>query len=121
MFSKADQVKINGVSGVIDAYPGIFVPGTGKDGGMNAEHTWPQSLFNKALPMRSDLHQLMATFMHPNSVCGHMPCGIVTGRADYENKAGANRGNGVFEPPTRNPPRTLSRTMTSAPCTRSAS
>ncbi len=116
MFAKADHVVLNGVSGVVDAYSGIFVPGTSKEGadypergdsngdgvsdtGMNVEHTWPQSLFNKALPMRSDLHHLMATFMHPNSVRGHMPFGIVTGRADYENKAGAKRGNGVFEPP----------------------
>lgn len=117
MFSQADQVIVNGVRGVIDAYSGIFVPGTGKDGddypergdqngdghsdrqGMNVEHTWPQSLFAKALPMRSDLHHLMATFMHPNSVRGHMPFGVVTGRPDYENKAGAKRGNGVFEPP----------------------
>lgn len=117
MFSKADHVIINGVSGVVDAYSGIFVPGTSKEGGdypeqgdpngdgyndkqgMNVEHTWPQSLFNKALPMRSDLHHLMATFMHPNSIRGHMPFGVVTGNADYENKAGAKRGNGVFEPP----------------------
>lgn len=117
MFAKADHVIINGVSGVVDAYSGIFVPGTSKEGGdypergdpngdgyndgqgMNVEHTWPQSLFNKALPMRSDLHHLMATFMHPNSVRGHMPFGVVTGRPDYENKAGAKRGNGVFEPP----------------------
>ena len=117
LFSKADHVIINGVSGVVDAYSGIFVPGTSKEGsdypergdsngdgysdreGMNVEHTWPQSLFNKALPMRSDLHHLMATFMHPNSVRGHMPFGIVTGTPDYENKAGAKRGNGVFEPP----------------------
>ncbi len=117
MFSKADGVVINGVRGIIDAYSGIFVPGTSKEGedypepgdsnndgfpdkaGMNVEHTWPQSLFNKALPMRSDLHHLMATFMHPNSVRGNLPFGIVTGRPDYENKAGAKRGNGVFEPP----------------------
>lgn len=116
MFSQADQVIVNGVRGVIDAYSGIFVPGTGKDGGdypepgdsngdgfpdqkgMNVEHTWPQSLFGKALPMRSDLHHLMATFMHPNSVRGSLPFGIVT-NPDYENKAGAKRGNGVFEPP----------------------
>lgn len=117
MFSQADQVIVNGVRGVIDAYSGIFVPGTGKDGddypergdqngdgfpdqkGMNVEHTWPQSLFGKALPMRSDLHHLMATFMHPNSVRGSLPFGVVRGNADYENKAGAKRGNGVFEPP----------------------
>ncbi len=117
MFSKADNIVLNGVRGVIDAYSGIFVPGTSKGGsdypepgdqnrdgfpdnkGMNVEHTWPQSLFDKALPMRSDLHHLMATFMHPNSVRGHMPFGVVTGTPDYENKAGAKRGNGVFEPP----------------------
>lgn len=116
LFSKADHVTIGGVSGVVDAYSGIFVPGDGKDGGdypepgdvngdgfpdkagMNVEHTWPQSMFGKALPMRSDLHHLMATFMHPNSVRGSLPFGVVT-KPDYENKAGAKRGNGVFEPP----------------------
>lgn len=117
IFSKADQVVINGVKGVVDAYSGIFVPGTSENGGdysetgdpngdgfpdkagMNIEHTWPQSLFGKALPMRSDVHHLMATFMHPNSVRGAMPFGEVKGQADYENKAGAKRGGGVFEPP----------------------
>lgn len=117
IFSKADHVVINGVSGVVDAYSGIFVPGTSKDGGdypetgdpngdgfpdkagMNIEHTWPQSLFQKALPMRSDVHHLMATFMHPNSVRGNLPFGEVRGTPDYSNKAGAKRGGGVFEPP----------------------
>ena len=117
IFSKADHVQINGVSGVVDAYSGIFVPGTSENGGdysengdqngdgfpdregMNIEHTWPQSLFQKALPMRSDVHHLMATFMHPNSVRGSLPFGEVKGSADYENKAGAKRGGGVFEPP----------------------
>ena len=41
----------------------------------------------------------MPTFMLPNSVPRHLPFGVVTGRPDYENKAGAKRGNGVFEPP----------------------
>ena len=117
IFSKADHVVINGVTGVVDAYSGIFVPGSGQSGGdypepgdsngdgfpdkqgMNIEHTWPQSLFDKALPMRSDVHHLMATFMHPNSVRGTLPFGEVTGTPDYENKAGAKRGGGVFEPP----------------------
>ena len=117
LFSKADNVVINGKRGVVDAYSGIFVPGTSDQGGdypepgdpngdgfpdragMNVEHTWPQSLFNRALPMRSDLHHLMATFMHPNSVRGALPFGMVRGTPDYENKAGAKRGDGVFEPP----------------------
>jgi hypothetical protein len=116
MFSTADQVVINGVHGVVDAYSGIFVPGSSQSGGdypepgdangdgfpdkagMNVEHTWPQSLFQQALPQRSDIHHLMATFMHPNSVRGNLPFGVVT-TPDYENKAGAKRGNGVFEPP----------------------
>ncbi|MBI4061681.1 MAG: endonuclease, partial [Elusimicrobia bacterium] len=76
LFSTADQVAINGVRGVVDAYSGVFVPGTSKDGvdypetgdangdgfadkdGMNVEHTVPQSVFKQALPMRSDLHHL---------------------------------------------------------------
>src|SRR5213078_3639775 len=33
-----------------------------------------------------------------NSVRGNLPFGEVT-TPDYENKAGAKRGNGVFEPP----------------------
>lgn len=122
IFSTADQVIVNGVRGVIDAYSGIFVPGTSKEGGdypepgdpngdgysdrqgMNIEHTWPQSLFNKASPERDDIHHLMATFMHPNSVRGSLPFGVVAGKPDYENKAGAKRGFNaagveVFEPP----------------------
>ncbi|MBI4060172.1 MAG: endonuclease, partial [Elusimicrobia bacterium] len=46
-----------------------------------------------------DLHHLMATFVHPNWVRGHLPFGEVRGRPDYENRAGAKRGDGVFEPP----------------------
>ena len=116
MFAKADHVVINGVSGVIDAYSGIFVPGTSKEGGdypergdpngdgysdgqgMNVTHLAPVPV-QQGPAHALGPHHLMATFMHPNSVRGHMPFGIVTGNADYENKAGAKRGNGVFEPP----------------------
>ena len=117
MFSKADNVTLHGVRGVIDAYSGIFVAGTSENGGdypergdqnndgwndrdgMNTEHIWPQSFFDKRLPMRSDLHHLMTTFIHPNGVRGHMPFGEVRGQGDYSNAAGAKRGQGVFEPP----------------------
>ena len=122
LFSRADNVVVNGKHGVIDAYSGIFVIGESPYGpayiengdangdgfsdkqGMNVEHVEPQSLFDRASPMRSDLHIQMATFQHPNSVRGNLPFGIVVRNIDYENKAGAKRGldaNGVyvFEPP----------------------
>lgn len=116
LFSVVDNVERNGVRGVVDAYSGIFVPGRGKDGddypergdqnhdghsdkAMNVEHIWPQSFFSKLLPMKSDLHHLMTTFMHPNGIRGHLPFGEVRGQGDYSNDAGAKRGQGVFEPP----------------------
>jgi hypothetical protein len=117
MFSKADNVVVNGVRGVIEVYSQIFLPGTsdhGGDypergdqnhdgfedkGGMNTEHTWPQSFFAKKLPMRSDLHHLLPTFVHPNGLRGHLPFGEVRGTPEYSNDAGAKIGQGVFEPP----------------------
>lgn len=117
IFKTADHVVVGGVAGVVDAYSGTFVPGNSDQGGdypetgdqdgdgyperggMNIEHTWPQSLFGRGLPMRADVHHLMATFMHPNGVRGSLPFGEVTGKPDYQNNAGAKRGGGVFEPP----------------------
>ncbi|MFA6030170.1 MAG: endonuclease [Elusimicrobiota bacterium] len=116
IFGTADNVTLRGMRGIVDAYSGVFVPGTGESGGrygergdengdgyndtgMNIEHVWPQSFFNKRLPMKSDVHHLMATFMHPNSVRGHMPFGEVQGGATYENKGGAKSDGSVFEPP----------------------
>lgn len=117
LFSKADNVLVGGVRGVVDAYSGVFVPGTSSEGsdypepgdrngdghqdrkGMNVEHVFPQSYFDRRLPMRSDLHHLFATFMHPNSERGNLPFGVVTGKPDYSNSAGAKMGGGHFEPP----------------------
>lgn len=116
LFSTVDNVERDGVRGVVDAYSGVFVPGRGKDGddypergdqngdgehdrAMNVEHVWPQSFFDKRLPMKSDLHHLFTTFIHPNGIRGHLPFGEVKGPGDYRNDAGAKRGQGVFEPP----------------------
>lgn len=117
MFGRVDQVERNGRRGIQEAYSQIFVPGTSDRGGdyrepgdsngdgwvdrdgMNAEHIWPQSFFAKKLPMRSDLHNLMPTFIHPNSLRGHLPFGEVKGTPEYSNSAGAKLGGGVFEPP----------------------
>jgi hypothetical protein len=117
LFSTADNHALDGVHGVADAYSGIFVPGTSAEGkdytevgdkdgdgysrnqGMNVEHVFPQSLFHQDLPMRSDLHHLMATFEHPNGMRGSLPFGVVAGQPDYRNNAGAKRDASHFEPP----------------------
>jgi len=117
IFSAADNVLRGGERGVADAYSGVFVPGSGTEGGgyrengdqngdnfvdsqgMNIEHVWPQSFFAKRLPMKSDVHHLMATFIHPNSIRGSLPFGEVRGQGEYHNDGGAKAGQGVFEPP----------------------
>ncbi|MFA6316701.1 MAG: endonuclease [Elusimicrobiota bacterium] len=117
MYSVADHVEQQGRTGILDAYSGAFLPGRGGDGGsykeggdqngdgytdhgVNAEHIWPQSFFDRGLPMRSDLHHLMATLEHPNSIRSNYPFGeIKTDRPEYSNKGGAKMDQGVFEPP----------------------
>ena len=117
LFSTADNIARDGRRGVADAYSGVFVAGTSTEGsdyresgdqnhdgfvdsqGMNVEHVWPQSFFSKRLPMKSDLHHLLATFIHPNGVRGSMPFGKVQGPGEYRNDGGAKAGQGVFEPP----------------------
>ena len=117
LFSTADNHTLNGVRGVADAYSGVFVPGTSPDGHdypetgdktrdgwphaqvMNVEHGFPQSLFGKKPPMRSDLHILMATFEHPNEARGSLPFGAAKAPFVYHNGAGAKSDGHVFEPP----------------------
>lgn len=118
LFTHADSVVVDGVRGVRDAYSGVFVPGSSGNGGdyrergdqdgdgynetkgMNVEHLWPQSYFSEKLPMRSDLHHLMATFMHPNGMRGRLPFDEVPDdKVEYHNNAGARMGAGLFEPP----------------------
>lgn len=117
MYGTADNVIVDGKRGIIEVYSQTFVPGTSDQGedypekgdqngdgwtdktGINAEHVWPQSFFNKKLPMKSDLHHLMPTFVHPNAMRGHLPFGEVDGKGEYSNEAGAKLGQGMFEPP----------------------
>ncbi|MBI4425433.1 MAG: endonuclease [Elusimicrobia bacterium] len=117
MFKAADHVIRDGRSGIVEVYSQTFVPGSSGEGseypengdengdgwpdreGLNAEHVWPQSFFSKRLPMRSDLHNLLPTFIHPNSLRGHLPFGEVQGRPEYANRAGGKLGGGIFEPP----------------------
>lgn len=120
IFSTIDRVIINGVTGVYCAYSEIFVPGEFEKGsdfdeegdlngdghvdrdGMNVEHLWAQSYFEKHLPMRSDVHHLLATFMHPNGMRGRLPFGNIADDDDgirYRTSAGAKATSTHFEPP----------------------
>ncbi len=117
LFSTADNHVLNGVSGVGCAYSGVFIPGTSPDRrdysekgdpthdgysgyqSMNVEHVFPQSYFDSDLPMRSDLHHLMATFEHPNGMRGRLPFGVARAPFEYHNDAGAKSDGRVFEPP----------------------
>lgn len=57
--------------------------GTGSGGivQINAEHTWPQSLFNSVEPMQSDLHHLYPTWANPNSSRSNNPFGEIDDNA----------------------------------------
>lgn len=118
LFSRADNVTIDGRQGIVDAYSGIFIPGASNAGGdyrepgdanhdgyvdregMNVEHVWPQSFFGKRKPMVSDLHHLMATLVHPNGMRSAFPFGEVLQRgAEYSNSGGARLNAERFEPP----------------------
>lgn len=119
MFDSIDNVIVEGAHGVFCSYSGIFVPGTsghGRDykergdengdgnvdsGGMNVEHVWPQSYFNEKTPMRADLHHLLPTFIHINSMRGRLPFGEVPDdEISYQTDSGAKLAtNRLFEPP----------------------
>jgi len=117
IFSEIDNVVVDGVRGVYSSYSDIFVPGSFSRGGsyrergdqnndgyidskgMNVEHIWPQSYFNRRSPMRADVHHLLPTFMHPNSRRGRLPFGEV-GDSDvvYQTNSGTRGSNHLFEP-----------------------
>lgn len=71
----------------------------------NREHIVPQSLFNDALPMRSDAHFVRATDQKVNGERGNLPFGNV-GSSNFQSLNGSKRGNSsspgfsgvVFEP-----------------------
>lgn len=60
----------------------------------NREHIVPQSLFNEALPMRSDVHFVRATDGKVNGMRGNLPFGKVGG-ANFTSYNGSKRGNSV--------------------------
>ena len=110
MYATADNFSLNGKTGLMDAYSGVFVPGKGsngdsykeigdenKDGSagdfINCEHTWPQSFFNKAMPMVADIHHLQSTLSVPNNRRSSFPFGMVTGSVAYTTSGGSKLGS----------------------------
>ena len=96
---------------VYTLYSGLYFRGSGtnfKESGdqngdgyandvVNCESIWPQSKFNKALPMRSDLHHLYPTLSIPNSRRGSFPFGVVE-NAEYSTRLGSKYGGQEYEP-----------------------
>ena len=114
MYSKADNVGCNGRAGIITFYSQICTNGSSDNGNdykeqgdqnsdgivdkiVNAEHLWPQSYFNSALPMVSDLHQLASTFETPNGRRGNLKFTKVS-KALYSTSSGSKLGPDGFEP-----------------------
>jgi len=99
MFSTIDNWFVNGrgaandkmecvyTGRIVENYP--FVPGSLVNApySINTEHTFPQSLFSQAEPMRSDLHHLFPTDEAVNNSRGDNPMAEVT------NPTGSNGGS----------------------------
>ncbi len=60
----------------------------------NREHIVPQSLFNEASPMVSDVHFIRATDGYVNNMRGSLPFGKV-GVTNYISNNGSKRGNSI--------------------------
>ncbi|MDP4730030.1 MAG: endonuclease [Schleiferiaceae bacterium] len=64
---------------------------------MNCEHTFPQSFFSSAEPMKSDIHHLFPSDASANTQRSNNPFGIITGTPAWS-VGGSKRLSGVFEP-----------------------
>ncbi len=74
---------------------------TATSNNFNCEHTWPQSKFNEADPMVSDIHHLFSSDEAANSKRSNFPFGVVV--TSSWNVGGSKYGSGyggqtVFEP-----------------------
>ena len=65
---------------------------------MNCEHVVPQSWFDKAEPMRSDLHHLFACEPGCNSFRGNVPYWQFPSDEEVERYLCGRRETGKFEP-----------------------
>lgn len=113
MFMEIDNQKVNG-QGATDntlecVYTGRLAVGytsrtvaQNPPYNFNTEHTWPQSNFNEAEPMKSDLYHLYPTDITANGIRSNYPFGKVVSNITWQNggsKLGTNNiGQIVFEP-----------------------
>ena len=76
---------------------------------LNCEHTWPQSKFNKNMPLevqKADLHHLFPSDMKANSTRNNHPFAEVTGKETHDECSDSKIGYEAqtdlksFEPPT---------------------
>ncbi|MDD2804488.1 MAG: endonuclease [Elusimicrobiales bacterium] len=115
MFAVADNTGCGGSAGVTCLYSQVCSRGASEHGedykeqgdangdgindadGMNAEHSWPQGFFNKAAPMKSDLHHIFPTYIGVNGRRGSEPFGEVSSFV-YATNSGSKLGPEGFEP-----------------------
>src|SRR5574338_874145 len=113
MFMEIDNQKVNGQGATENTlecvYTGRLAVGytsrtvaQNPPYNFNTEHTWPQSNFNEAEPMKSDLYHLYPTDITANGIRSNYPFGKVVSNITWQNggsKLGTNNlGQIVFEP-----------------------
>jgi hypothetical protein len=112
MFMEIDNQRVNGQNATQNTlecvYTGRLAVGyidrtdAFNNYSFNTEHTWPQSNFGEAEPMRSDLYHLFPTDITANSIRSNYPFGNVVSNITWQ-VGGSKRGNDstgqiVFEP-----------------------
>ncbi len=114
MYSRADNTGCDGGPGIITFYSQVCASGssskgedykevTDRDGDgvidtfINAEHIWPQSFFNDALPMVADLHHIVPSFYTSNERRANLKYAKVS-KALYSTLSGSKLGREGFEP-----------------------
>jgi endonuclease I len=113
MFMEFDNQRVNGQGATVNTlecvYTGRLAVGyTSRTDAQsttynfNTEHTWPQSNFGEAEPMKSDLYHLYPTDVTANSMRANYPFGKVVSNITWQvggSKLGNNSsGQIVFEP-----------------------
>jgi hypothetical protein len=113
MFMEFDNQRVNGQGATQNTlecvYTGRLAVGytsrtvaQGSPYNFNTEHTWPQSNFGEAEPMKSDLYHLFPTDITANSVRANYPFGNAVSNVTWQvggSKLGNNSsGQLIFEP-----------------------
>ncbi|HLP33638.1 MAG TPA: endonuclease [Bacteroidia bacterium] len=107
MFMEIDNWKVNGRGATTNTtqciYTGRMVTGyasrtaaQNSPNNLNTEHTWPQSMFNSADPMVSDLHHLFVTDNTANSTRSNDPFAMVS--SPTWSVGGSKSDGSSFEP-----------------------